>query len=199
MKRRILLAAFGAVLFFAFDSIHVRAGIWSAGRSDGVPWWYVFVYFSGIFAAASGLRRFERRYERSLGETALALDIGAFVLLLVLHLLLFRSEVVLAVTSLAVLGVRMLVFRRPGDLMLGLFIAGLDAIVEWAMASRGLFAYSHARFALLPLWLLPFWAGLGMSLRGFFLVADGGIAVAPLWRHHRGAAAAARQDAVVKS
>ena len=189
MKRRIVLAAIGAVVFFALDSIHVRAGIWSAGRSDGVPWWYVFVYFSGIFAAASGLRRFERRYERSLGETVLALDIAAFTLLLVLHLVLFRSEVVLAVASLTVLAVRMLVFRRPGDLVLGLFIAGVDAIVEWSMASRGLFAYSHARFALLPLWLLPFWAGLGVSLRGFFLVAEGG--------HHRGAAVAARRAAVV--
>jgi hypothetical protein len=199
MKRRILLAAFGAVLFFALDSIHVRAGIWSAGRSDGVPWWYVFIYFSGIFAAANGLRRFERRYERSVAETVLVLDIAAFTLLLVLHLVLFRSEVVLAVTSLAVLGARMVVFRRPGDLVLCLFIAGLDAVVEWSMASRGLFAYSHARFALLPLWLVPFWAGLGVSLRGFFLVADGGIAVAPLWRNRGGAAVAARQDAVVKS
>lgn len=182
MKRRILLAAFGAVLFFALDSIHVSAGIWSASRADGVPWWYVFVYFGGIFAAASGLRRFERRYERSLGETVLALDIAAFVLLLVLHLVLFRSEVLLAVSSLVVLAVRLLVFRRPGDLVLGLFIAALDAVVEWMMASRGLFAYSHARFALLPLWLLPFWAGLGVSLRGFFLVAEGGVTVAPVWR-----------------
>ena len=208
MKRRILLAAFGAVLFFALDSIHVRAGIWSAGHLDGVPWWYVFIYFSGIFAAASGLRRFERRYERSLGETTvLELDIAAFVVLLVLHLVLFRIEVVLAVTSLAVLAVRILVFRRPGDLVLGLFIAGVDAVVEWSMASRGLFAYSHARFALLPLWLLPFWAGLGVSLRGFFLFAEGGLTAAPLWRparmrsgrHHRGSAVATRQDAVVKS
>lgn len=185
MKRRIVLAALGALLFFGFDSIHVRAGIWSAGRTEGVSWWYALVYFGGIFAAANLLRRFERRYERRLGETVLVLDIALFALLLALHLLLFRSEVVLAVTSLAVLAVRLIAFPRPGDLMLGLVIAVLDLVVEWSMASRGLFAYSHARFALLPLWLVPFWAGLGVSLRGFFLVADGGRATAPVWRAAR--------------
>ena len=169
MKRRILVAAFGAVLFFGLDSIHVRAGIWSASRAQGVPWWYLLVYFGGIFAAANLLRRFERRYRRVPGE---GLDLAVFVLLLAMHLLWFRSEVLLALASLAVLAARLVLSRRPGDLLLCLVIAALDATVEGTMASRGLFAYSHARFALLPVWLLPFWAGLGVSLRGFFLAAE---------------------------
>jgi hypothetical protein len=182
MKRRILLSAFGAVLFFGLDSVHVRAGIWSATRAHGVPWWYVLVYFSGIFVAATLLRRFERRYQLAPGGNALGFDLGMFAVLLVMHLLLFRTEVLLAAVSVVVLAARLIVFRRPGDLVLGLVIALLDATVEWAMASRGLFAYSHARFALLPLWLLPFWAGLGVSLRGFFLVAESAAAPPPVPR-----------------
>lgn len=182
MKGRLLLSALGAVVFFGLDSVHVSAGIWTARGADGVPWWYVLVYFAGIFAAADLLRRFERRYQLRDHHHVLAIDIGTFAVLLVLHLVLFRTEVLLALGSIAVLVARLMVVRRPGDLSLGLVIAGLDAAIEWSMASRGLYAYSCARFALLPLWLLPFWAGLGVALRGFFLAAERRLARGPARR-----------------
>jgi hypothetical protein len=51
-------------------------------------------------------------------------------------------------------------------------VAAIDACVELGMASSHLFAYSHASLGPLPLWLIPFWGGLGLSMRGFFSAAE---------------------------
>src|SRR5262245_3651219 len=171
MQRRIFLAAAGAVLFYALDTLHVSAGIWKAHAAEGVPWWYAFVYFAGILAAAGLLRAIDRR-ARPTYRDVLWLDAGSFVGLLAAHLLLFRTELLLAGISSFVLAARLVFFPRPGDLQVAALIAGLDAVVELAMASGSLFAYSHASLGPLPLWLLPFWAGLGLSIRGFFGAAD---------------------------
>src|SRR5262249_39979213 len=142
MNRRILLAAAGAVLFYALDSLHVSVGIWSAAAAHGVPWWYGLVYFAGILLAAQLLAAIDRR-TRPRDRGGLAVDGGAFAFLLVAPLLLFRQEAVLAGIALAVLAARLTFFRRPGDVWVAAAIAGIDALVEWSMASASLFSYAH--------------------------------------------------------
>jgi hypothetical protein len=182
-KRMVSLAAAGAVLFYALDRLHVSVGIWRARAAEGVPWWYVIIYFSGILAAARLLQAIDRR-TRPTYRGALWLDGGSFALILVLHLLLFQHEVMLAGITCCLLAARLLVFQRPGDLPVALLVAGLDAAVELAMASASLFAYSHASLGPLPLWLMPMWAGLGLCIRGFF----GAAAPAPAAEPARAAA-----------
>ncbi|GEM_PF-4238125 len=171
MKRRVLLSAAGAGVFFVLDSLHVRLGIWKAMPSTLVPWWYGFFYFLGILACAQILRRIEDR-TRPAARPNLGLDLWVFVALLVAHALFFRPELVLTLFSVAVLGLRLLFFRRPGDLVVAPILALLEAGVECVLAKTGHFAYSYASLGPLPLWHLPFWAALALSVRGFFLAAD---------------------------
>ncbi|MFI5361651.1 MAG: hypothetical protein ACHQ49_06755 [Elusimicrobiota bacterium] len=171
MNRRIALSALAAALFYGLDSVHVRAGIWKARAAQGVPWWYAIVYFLGILLAAQILRAIDRRYG-VVYRGGLALDIAGFVGLLAAHLLLFKWEGALAAASVAYLLARLVCCRRPGDILAAALLAGIEAGIEWGMLRASLFSYAYASPGPLPLWLLPFWGGLVLSIRGFFLAAD---------------------------
>ena len=171
MKRLVVASLLGAILFFILDSLHVWVGIWKAGAARGVPWWFSFVYFGGIFGVGLILRVFERRHALTVN---LPLEIGAFVAILLAHLLVFRFELLLTALTTTLLAVRLLRFRQPGDGVVVLVVVLTDLACELALSSAGVFTYSHARFATLPLWLIPMWGGIGLSIRRFFRVADRG-------------------------
>ncbi len=75
----------------------------------------------------------------------------------------------------ALLGVwvilRLATRRLPGDLLVVVVVVLVDHGIELALAALGLFTYTHASLGPLPLWLAPFWAGMGLGLRRLFLVA----------------------------
>jgi hypothetical protein len=66
---------------------------------------------------------------------------------------------------------RLVFFRQPGDVLVAFAVIGLDLAVEWPLSGAAAFAYSHARFGSLPLWLAPMWGGIGLAIRRFFSLA----------------------------
>ena len=95
-----------------------------------------------------------------------------FGALLAAHIAFFDREALLTAIAVALLAGRLTLFREPKDLAIATLVAGLEAGVEVSLAQPGLFAYAHASLGPLPLWHLPFWAGLGVCIRGFFRAAD---------------------------
>jgi hypothetical protein len=179
MPRRLLFPALGALVYFALDSIHVRVGIWRPSVAPVLPWWFIFIYFGGILGCAGLLRRLEARVGVPV-RLSLALDGVLLAVLLTIHILLFKTEALLAALCAGLLVVRLGFFRRPGDLLVAATVAGVEAGIELVLSAAGLFAYSHASLGPLPLWHVPFWASLGLCLRGLFFFA--GAADAPVLR-----------------
>jgi hypothetical protein len=168
MSRLAAISSLGAVVFFALDSLHVRAGIWVATSHAGVPVPFLAVYFAGIFAAGLAFRSFERRHALAPKPAAVAADAGVFVAVLIAHLLVFRQEALLAAVLATGLGVRLVFFRRQGDVAIAAAVIGLDLAFELALSAAGTFRYSVASVGPLPLWLCPMWGALGLSMRTFF-------------------------------
>ena len=172
MFRLFILAALGATLWFGFDSIHVRAGIFAVQGSSGVPAWMVLCYFAGFLGVGLFFRALEARSTiQPVTVSRLAIEILAFLTLLAAHYVWFSSELVYAAITGSYLAGRLLLRREPGDFATVAFVALLDLGVELTLIRLGRFSYAHSHWLPVPLWLSPMWGGLGLSVRRFFRFA----------------------------
>lgn len=172
--RVIAVAALGGPLGLLAETVHQRAGVWSLQAGPALPWWIAVVY--GLALAAAGL--FFTALERGGGERlvvspgVLAAEVLLLALLFLAPVALRDHELTLTGLALVYVGARLLCFRAPGDLLAAAMPALFDVALEAGLVSAAIYRYPTSRFAL-PLWLLPLWAGLSLSLRRLLVVALG--------------------------
>ncbi|HEY3445938.1 MAG TPA: hypothetical protein VGK67_06205 [Myxococcales bacterium] len=171
-SRLVALAAIGAVAGTLAEGLHLRTGVWALSDAGAFPWWIAAVYFFGFLGFGLALRRFGPPLEVRPGR--LGLELAAFAALLLAPSAMPEQE--LAMTALATgwVALRLVAFRAPGDVPLALGAAAANLAIEWPLVALvGLYRYPSAHFLAVPLWLFPFWAGLGLGLRRFFSAAAG--------------------------
>lgn len=173
--RLLVSAAAGAILGFGAENLHLAAGVWALPRGAGLPWWIVAVYFFGLLGAGFAFARIERRTGAQLlvSRRRLVMEVGLFVSLFLAPVLLHTHELILTAVVTGYLGIRLALFREPGDLVVAAFAIGVDLLVEGVLVSGSFYRYPGAEWTTLPLWLAPLWGGLGIGLRRFFRVALG--------------------------
>jgi hypothetical protein len=94
-----------------------------------------------------------------------------FAVLFLLPPLLHHREPLLAMLATGYVVVRLVFFRARGDAMVAAVVVAADVTVELCLVRASFYRYANAAFLPVPLWLLPLWAGLALSLRRFFLFA----------------------------
>lgn len=173
--RLVLLAAVAALLWYGFDSLHVRKGIFAVANTQGVPWWMVLCYFAGFVGAGLFFRGLDRRtpMRNTVTRARLLVEVIAFLAVLAAHYAFYADEVTYTLLAAGYVALRMVKDRQPGDVAAMLFVVLLDLAVELTLTHNGRFAYSHTQWLPVPLWLSPMWAGLALSVRRFYAVAMG--------------------------
>lgn len=169
MLRLTILALFGAIVWYGFDSLHVREGIFSVTGSKGLPIYLALFYFLGFFIVGLFFRFLERSVKSGrLSTKRLLFEIVAFLLVLLAHYLWYRTEILYMGIMLGYLLIRYFFFYERGDIRAVIFIAGLDLVCELLLIRFGIFSYSFAQWLPVPLWLAPMWGGLGLGVRRFY-------------------------------
>ena len=168
------LALVGAFLGFGAETIHQRAGVWILPDKAAQPWWIVGVYFVALLSAGVAFSWYERRIQPALSvsRSSLAVEVALFLALFLSPPFLHSHEITLTVAASSYLALRLVFFRRRGDLAVVIGVICLNLAVELALVSANLYAYSTAQWLPVPLWLAPLWGGLGLGLRRFFSAAE---------------------------
>ena len=171
--RMLVLAAVGGICGFAGESFHAWTGVWAVPPGAGHPWWVAGVYFLALAAAGWFFPRLERRTEYALevSRASLAMEAVLFLALFLSPSLLHMYELPLALGFAACAAVRLVFFRVPGDLTAVGFAMFVDLAFEGTAVAVGVYHYPNAAWMGLPVWLAPFWAGLGLSIRRFYRAA----------------------------
>lgn len=170
---RLLVASLGGGLTgYGAEMVHQWAGVWVLAGSQSIPWWIFFVYAVGFYTAGWVFHLAERHFRFPLPWSlgGLALEGSIVVAFFGLAAALYRWELLLFGLAAAFLTVRMIAFRKRGDVWIMLFAMGLDYGVESILAAIPLFYYQKASYLNLPIWLIPFWGTLGLSLRRLFQI-----------------------------
>lgn len=170
-QRRLIGASLGGGLAgFGAEMVHRWAGVWLLAGSPSIPWWIFLVYAMGLYGAGWVFFWAERRFGFPVPWSlrGLVLEGAIVVAFFLLAAELYRWELLLFGLAAAFLAVRMVWFRRRGDGWIMLFVMALDYGVESILVAMGLFFYQQASYLNLPVWLLPFWGTLGLSLRRLF-------------------------------
>lgn len=162
----------GGLAGYGAEMVHQWAGVWVLAGSQSVPWWIFLVYAVGFYGAGWVFFVADRRFGFPLPWSlrGLALEAGIVVAFFGLAAALYRWELLLFGAAAAFLVVRLGWLRQRGDLWIMLFVMALDYGVESILAAVGLFHYQQASYLNLPIWLVPFWGTLGLSLRRLFQV-----------------------------
>jgi hypothetical protein len=170
--RLILGSLAGGLAGYLGEVVHHWAGVWAMPGTSGQPPWIFAVYAAVLYVAGWCFFAVERRLAFPLAPTLRAYLIeGAGMVVLFLGVAAaYRHETALALVLLAWLGVRLVRFRARGDLVLAVFTAGLDYALESGLAAAGLYEYRVAAWTVLPLWLAPFWACMGLGLRRLYVL-----------------------------
>lgn len=162
----------GGVAAYGAEMVHQWAGVWVLAGGQSIPWWIFAVYALGFYGAGWVFYWAERRLAFPLAWSlgGLALEGAIVVVFFGLAAALYRWELAMFGLAAAFLAARMVWFRRRGDVCIMLFVMALDYAVESALAAIPLFHYQHAAYLNLPIWLIPFWGTLGVSLRRLFQI-----------------------------
>ncbi len=170
---RLVLASLGGGLAgYGAEMVHQWAGVWVLAGSQSIPWWIFMVYAVGFYGAGWVFYRAERHFGFPLpwALPGVALEAGIVVVFFLLAAALYRWELLMFGVAAAFLAARMIWFRKTGDVWIMLFTMGLDYGVESILAAIPLFTYQQASYLNLPIWLIPFWGTLGLSLRRLFQI-----------------------------
>jgi hypothetical protein len=170
--RLIGAAVAGGVVGYGAEMVHQWAGVWVLAGSQSIPWWIFLVYAVGLYGAGGVVFLSERRLGFPLAWSVRGLGLEAVIVVAFFGLAaaLYPWELVLFGMAAAFLAVRMVWFRRRGDPWIMVFVMALDYGVESILAAIGLFTYQQASYLNLPIWLIPFWGTLGLSLRRLFQI-----------------------------
>lgn len=171
--RMLVLAAVGSICGFLGESFHAWTGVWAVSPGAGHPWWVAGVYFLALVAAGFFFPKLERRtrYALEVSSTALAVEVVLFLGLFLSPSLLHAYELPLAFGFAVYAAVRLVFFRTPGDVTAVGFAMVVDLAFEGTAVAVGVYHYPNAAWMGVPVWLAPFWAGLGLSIRRFYRAA----------------------------
>lgn len=157
------------------DGIHVYGDVESYSHQAFGRWaWFVPVEF-GLLGACAGLampsleraltgaaRRSSWGAARAVGEAALFVGLYLCTAAVDGH----GAWPALLAAALAGLAVaRLVVAPIPGDWAWALGAAIAGPLAESALSATGVFEYSHADFARIPIWLPALWANGGLMIR----------------------------------
>jgi len=170
---RLVAASLGGGLAgYGAEMTHQWAGVWALTDSQAMPWWIFIAYAVALYGAGRVFYLAERRFGFPVGWSlaGVALEGTIVATLFLLAALLHRWELLLLGLTAVFLVARLVFFRQEGDVWIMLFVMALDYGLESILAAVPLFRYQHADTLILPLWLLPFWGTLGLSLRRLFQI-----------------------------
>jgi hypothetical protein len=175
--RFFMLVTCASVAGVVGEMLHLQAGVWVPMRAIGSFWWIFPVYFVGLILAGRFFLEVERRVRQkpALSRSALAIEVCCFLALFWMPPLLHTHELVLTVIAVAYLALRLLLFRKAGDLVVAAFSVVADLTIESSLVVLGVYHYPNSEWVAVPLWLGPLWGGLGLGIRRFLLataVAD---------------------------
>jgi len=170
---RLIGAALGGGLAgYGAEMVHQWAGVWVLAGSQSIPWWIFLVYAVGFYGAGWVFYLAERRFGFPLAWSipSVVIEMAIVVAFFGLSAALYHWELWLFGVAAAFLAARMVWFRKKGDLWIMLFVMVLDYGVESILAAIPLFYYQQASYLNLPIWLIPLWGTLGLSLRRIFQI-----------------------------
>ncbi|MFH1809706.1 MAG: DUF2878 family protein [Pseudomonadota bacterium] len=172
--RVLIVAAVTSLCAFGLEHLHRATGVWQLPPGAGFPSWILLVYLVSMLAFGLGLLRLEAALGSPLRSQrpSLGLEIPAALGLVMAPVLLWRHELGLLGLAATVCTLRLSWRSARGDWQVALGAAALDALVEGSLVGFGLYRYSEAAYAPLPLWLPLLWACLGPSVRRMFAWSD---------------------------
>ena len=173
MGRIAAVAALAAGVGYLAEAGHLRCGVWVLKSGSSLPGWVALVYLFAFLAFGAVLEHLERRSERRLHVTTVALPLEslAFAVIVFSPALAFRHELSFAILLAAYVVLRLRYIRARGDVLIAVLAASANFALELALIAAGLYRYPVAAWLPVPLWLAPFWAGIGLSLRRAFAFA----------------------------